>query len=519
MRRSSILSGCLAALLVTAAGAAGAGPSNAHYARGTENVFWFIHVSDIHIGSPLYGDHKAHAQLVLTEAVDVIQPWFVVATGDLVDGALNSIPTLGQSQKEWDDYIAIYETAGMTPDFFFDLPGNHDGYGDVGMDHYLANSLLGRTHDRLYTSWTVEIPAGEYLFFGLNSAGNGSGSFFEDPEFTTDEIEELEQTLQSHASARLAFLLGHHGLNGPANGGQVSAALEAAGGGYYLHGHEHEYEEYLASNDTIVVNQVDSLAAADHNNLGVGVVDHDAFIYRATGTTTPWPHVMVTAPVGIDLRDGGQNPYAYEVCKDRADNPIRAMVFVDTAPTEVSAQVGTAPAVSMTPSASSPNLWTAEVDTTGLVAGVHDVTVTATVGGETSFHKIRTTFVDGPCDVLSEDPPPPPVPDAGVPDAESDATVEGGAGGESGSGGSAGAAGTGGSAGGTAGSGGTTVETDAGSGGEAGASGQAGGVSADAASEDGGCSCASAGSSAPKGAGVFFGLAALTWFVGRRRRR
>jgi MYXO-CTERM domain-containing protein len=227
----------------------------------------------------------------------------------------------------------------------------------------------------------------------------------------------------------------------------------------------------------------------------------------------------VTAPVGIDLRDGGQNPYAYEVCKDRADNPIRAMVFVDTAPTEVSAQVGTAPAVSMTPSASSPNLWTAEVDTTGLVAGVHDVTVTATVGGETSFHKIRTTFVDGPCDVLSEDPPPPPVPDAGVPDAESDATVEGGAGGESGSGGSAGAAGTGGSAGGTAGSGGTTVETDAGSGGEAGASGQAGGVSADAASEDGGCSCASAGSSAPKGAGVFFGLAALTWFVGRRRRR
>lgn len=323
--------------------------------------------------------------------------------------------------------------------------------------------------------------------------------------------------LQSHASARLAFLLGHHAVNGPANGGQVSSALEAGGGGYYLHGHEHKYEEYLANNDTIVVNQIDSLAAADDNNLGVGVVDHDAFIYRATGTTAPWPHVMVTAPVGIDLRNGGQNPYAYEVCKDRVDNPVRAMVFAATAPTEVSAQVGTGPAVSMMPSLSSPNLWTAEVDTTGLIAGVQDVTVTAMVGGETSFHKIRTTFVDGPCDVLLEDPPPPPVPDAGVPDAAPDAAVD--AGGDSGSGGSAGATGKGGSSGGsTAGSGGTAVETDAGAGGEAAAGGQAGGVSADAASEDGGCSCASAGSSAPKGASLLFGLAALSWFVGRRRR-
>jgi len=230
-----------------------AAPTDAHHARGTENVFWFMHMSDIHIGSPLYGKHNEHAEYGLIDAVEVIRPWFVLASGDLVDAADNGIPTLGQRQQEWDEYRGIYEAAGMTPDFFFDLPGNHDGYDDVGMGYYLENSLLGRTENRLYTAWTVQLPAGEYVFFGLNSAGNGSGPFFEEPAFTLDEIEELEQLMQTHASARLTFVAAHHRLAQPDEGAQVVSLLEGAGGGFYLHGHVHEYGEYLAGGGTIVV--------------------------------------------------------------------------------------------------------------------------------------------------------------------------------------------------------------------------------------------------------------------------
>ncbi len=520
MRRLSAASLCLLLAALPSTASAIVGPSAAHHARGTENVFWFLHISDVHIGSPLYGDHTAHAQLIFDEVIGVVDPWFVAVTGDLVDGAKSSIPTLGQVQSEWDGYRALYEGAGMTPSFYFDLPGNHDGYGDVGMNFYRANSLLGRTHNRLYTAWTVEIPAGKYLFFGLNSAGNGSGSFFEQPAFTTDEIEVLQQTLNDHDASRLAVLLGHHPLSGPDNGAEVASMLSTAGGGYYLHGHTHEYEEYLAGDGSIVVNQIDSLAAKDERNIGVGVIDHDGFIYRATDTKDPWPLVMVTAPMGIDLRDGGDHPYAYDVCKDRDDNPVRAAVFSLQAPTDVSAQVGTAPAVPMVPSASSPNLWTADVDTTELAAGVHDVTVTATVDGQTSFHKIRARFVDGPCDALPEDPPPPPVPDAGV-----DAEPEGGSGGEGGEAGAAGSPGLGG-AGGAGGAGGSSAAggtggmgVDGGESGSAGTAGDDGSLSqSDEGSDDGGCACASAGRGTTSWAALALVLASLLGSARRRRR-
>ena len=157
-------------------------------------------------------------------------------------------------------------------------------------------------------------------------------------------------------------------------------------------------------------------------------------------------------------------------------------------------------------------MWTAELDTTGLTAGVHDVTVTATVGGETSFHKIRATFVDGPCDPLPEDPPPV-EPDAGVPDAE----PEGGAAGAAGAGGGAGggAAGAGGSSatggsGGTAGAGGS-IEPDAGIAGTAGSS-------VDLASDDGGCSCAQAGHAGSGRKGLLAIVSAVALLLTRRRR-
>ena len=103
-----------------------------------------------------------------------------------------------------------------------------------------------------------------------------------------------------------------------------------------------------------MVNELDSLAQRESYNVGVAVVDHDAFTYRATGTTGTWPHIMVTAPVGLDLFSGDTNPFAYEVCKDRVDNPVRALVFSETPPTEVTAQIGTAPAVPMTASVRRP---------------------------------------------------------------------------------------------------------------------------------------------------------------------
>ncbi len=497
MRRSRLvaLSTSLAISLVLAAPTAqAAGPASAHYARGTEGVFWFLHVSDVHTGTEMFPGYKQNQDFAYGPVVQTIKPWFFVATGDLVDASPNGIPTSGQDPAEWAEYKALYQNAGLKPDFYFDLPGNHDGYGDYGMTRYLANSLQGSTNNALTTSWTVDTPVGKYLFLGLNSVGNGSPPGFQQPEFRQEDILAAQQALIANQDAELVFFLAHHRLTEPTNSDQIVSLMTSLGGGFYLHGDVHEYKEYTDGDPSIVVNEVNSLGKSKVDNLAVGVVDHNAFVYRATSTQTPWPLVIITAPVSTTLRDGEANPYAYTVCRDRKDNPVRAVVFGDPQPTAVGAQVGTSPAIAMKQAGTTGNLWEGELDTSELLAGLTDVTVTASSGDHGSYQTITIELVDGPCDPLPGDPPP----DAG-PDAQPEAGGSGGSGNDTG--GAGGSSGTGGS-----------MTSDAGT-----DSGDGVQVVAPV-SEDAGCSCTTAGR---RGSSAGFGLLGLVGagVVVRRRKR
>jgi len=471
------------------AGALAGGPDTAHYGRGTAGIFWFMHLSDSHIGASLFEgpNATAHFEFALDEGVQVIEPSFVVVTGDLCDGSISDIPATGQDQGEWDTYTGVVTQTGMTADFYFDLPGNHDGYGDIGMSYYLANSVQGQTNGALFTDWVVETPVGKaYYFFGLNSAGNGSGPFLEDPAFTPDEIDALEAGLQTHADAELAFVLAHHQLGYPDNSSQVVDAILTGGGAYYLHGHRHAYTEYLAGNGAIVVNEVDSLGKHGSDNIGVVVVDHNAVIARATDVNGAWPLVIISAPVSSTLRgDNTPHPYAYEVCKDRPDNPVRAVVFSIAETSEVSVAVGNLAPVAMALAPDSTKIWEAEVDTTTLTAGDHPVVVTATVAGDVVSETITTTFVDGPCEELPVEELP-----------------------------------TGG-AGGVGGSGGAVLGGYGGTGGVGGGFGGGLGQPPPAVEDDGGCGCRQAGAAVQDGrfASLALSLLGLALAAGRRRRR
>ncbi len=486
--RGSVLGSVTTAAAIGLLGtlAQAAGPSSAHLARGTQGVFWFMHISDLHTScewNPT--DEMKNQEFALGEAVQVIKPWFVVATGDLVDASPGGIPTMGQSQAEWDQYKQSYTNAGMTPDFYFDLPGNHDGYGDIDFPHYLANSLQGSTNHDTYVSWSVDTPVGSYLFFGLDSAGVGSGPISENPQFLPGQISAMQDGLAQNPDAQLVFVLAHHRISQPANSSQVIDVLKGLGGGFYIHGHVHEYDEYTDGDPGIVVNEVNSLGQTEANNVAVGVVDHNAFVYRATGSKDPWPMVMITAPVSTTLRNGEANPYAYAVCKDRTDNPVRALVFGAGDTTAVRLQIGTLPVVAMNSAGQPPNLWAADVDTTALPAGPQKVTVSATVDGKEGSHTITAQFVDGPCDALPQDPPVDPGTDGGVEGGDDSGGAGGSAGGESDSG-TAGASG-----GGAAGSGGGPS-----AGGQSGAAGADAGLQPSdppAVADGGGCACRAAG--------------------------
>src|SRR5512136_1683536 len=100
-------------------------PHGAYYASDTDKIFWFIHVSDPHIGASGTTDSSRLTWIVGT-ARSVIKPQFIVATGDLTDSTSGNIfgyPN-GPYQAEWNEYKAILSAAGAGPDIYYDIPGN-----------------------------------------------------------------------------------------------------------------------------------------------------------------------------------------------------------------------------------------------------------------------------------------------------------------------------------------------------------------------------------------------------------
>jgi MYXO-CTERM domain-containing protein len=512
-----------------------------YYADDTQGVFWFVHITDLHIDT---GDNTVEDRLrfALGEVVDVVAPVAVFASGDLVDGTVLGIPTSGQDPAEWDIYASILADAQMTPSFYFDMPGNHDGYGDQGLNNFIESSMQGQASGALFADATHTTPLGDYYFVAMNSAGTYATPFtFGDPQFTN--VAELEAGLAANAAAQLVFVFGHHhlvehghtdaqmalGIGGsddpPGNVAEVMPLLENVGA-FYLHGHVHQYKESLQGGVVTVqlsnlsgTPEVDrsSLDAWDEtkyqSNIGVGIVDHNAFVYRVTDTTNPWPFVAITAPVDVNLQGGGipagssagvswdgdflaygaqANPYAYDVCLDRTDNPVRAVVLSKDPVSTVSVALDSSVLGLMAPAADPPGVYTAKMDTTGLEPGLHAITVTAVAGTVARSDSIQVNFVAGPCDTL---------PDAGVdasdaapdvqedvaPDAKPEATVP-------------------------------DVTTDAASdAGDADEGGLEASASAAASEDDGGCSCRVGSGRASDGAGLLAALIGLLALHCRRR--
>ncbi len=425
---------CVATAVATSPLVAASHPRDARYASDSDGLYWFMHVSDLHISK--YDSNKAadHLRLALTEAVQVIQPACVVATGDLVDGAaLLGITATGQSQEEWDLYQSAYRGAGVGARFYFDLPGNHDSYADQGLTHFRESGLQSAANGKLYVDWERAGPDGRrYYFFGLNSAGlYGAPLSFGNPEFLADETSALQAGLHAHAADGLVFVFAHHPLNlheptdlerelaklgvigpdnPPANSGAVKELLKAAGA-FYFHGHLHELQEYVDADGQVVVHQIGSLGKDDVNNIGVAAIDHGALVYRATATSRLWPMVMITAPVDHYLRGGGNapddiaygtiaNPWAYPVCKERSDNVVRALVFAKSAPGRVHLELDGTTVGNLLPVAGHPSLWAARVDTVSQTAGEHRLAVVATGAGDADFSardEITVRFAAGPC--------------------------------------------------------------------------------------------------------------------------
>ncbi|MCL2824269.1 MAG: metallophosphoesterase [Polyangiaceae bacterium] len=498
---ASIIAAAILGSLFVEAPAEAAKPQSAYYAADSDGIFWFMHISDTHVDTTS-STSEPQLKFALGEAAHVIDPIAVFLTGDIVDGSKTqwglAVPTSGQEESEWQLYQTIlYDMNAEDPNWLFDSPGNHDAYDDNGLKFYLQYGLQGRTTETaLFADAVFTTKLGKYYFIATNAAGTYASPYsFGNPQFT--HIDQMEKGFNANSDAELAFVFAHHHLvphgdtgaqnalklpgisiDDPPGNAAVALNLFEKVGAFYLHGHVHQYKESMQGGVvTVQIGSCNKNEAIDRSsdkafaetkfkaNIGIGIVDHNAFVYGFTDTKNPWPMVAITAPVDKYLKGGGmpggkqvfvdyegdlleygvqKNPYAYDVCLDRVDNPVRAVVLSSTSVTSVTlsidgSEVGTLEKVVPSSEEEQEGVYATTMNTKGLNPGEHKLTVTAKSAGKTRTDTITVNFTPGPCEPLVEpDPEPEPEPsadagsdggsdnkpDGGTPDAPVDAEYD-----------------------------------------------------------------------------------------------
>ncbi|MCU0584945.1 MAG: metallophosphoesterase [Desulfobacterales bacterium] len=370
-------------------------PHSAFYSTDNDKIFWFIHASDIHVGARVSTD-TANLQWLVTTAKSTINPSFIVVTGDLTDstnGNLLGYPD-GPYQAEWDQYKSIVDP-NVTPDKYFDLPGNHDAYSDQYFAYYRANSVQGRATGLTQHSWTRVFPFGTYHFLGVNTAdntGDGFSLFWPYGDYAgldTAELYFINSQLSANRAANLTLVFGHHPLAATGDStdtylyygkDEFVGSLNTYGASLYGYGHTHAtVESFYSTNMTegVFYFNVSSLGKDSPNQFTVTAIDCNG-IASVTQSVKTWPVVLITAPMDKTLGKN-VNPYTYTVTNSAA-NPIRALVFDPGTVSLVQYRIDTAGSwYPMARAASSyPHLWEGTWNASALASGEHTIEVQAT---------------------------------------------------------------------------------------------------------------------------------------------
>lgn len=391
-------------------------PHGAFYSPDNDKLLWFIVITDIHIGTS--GSQDANnLTWVVTEGKNVVNPGFIVATGDLTDSTAGNwldIPN-GPHQSEWNEYKGILAGAGMNATNYYDIPGNHDAYNDPSFAYYRANSIQGQATGHTQISWIRQFPFGKYHFLGVNTSDNSGDAFsvfwpFGDyAGLDTDELAYIQSELELHNDADLTLVFGHHPVTDTGGGfGETwlyygadtfVGLLDQYGASAYKYGHTHAYGEALFSGDDytghmagdgIAYLNSSSLGKSSDNHFTVMAIDCNGLSSK-TQAIDSWPLVLITAPADYGI-GGAVNPYAYGV-PVAPNNPIRALVFDSGTISQVRYRIdGAATWHPMQPVAGNPHLWEALWDNSGFAGGAHTIEVQAT--GSDMHSDTITVLVD-----------------------------------------------------------------------------------------------------------------------------
>lgn len=334
-------------------------PHSARYSTESDKICWFLVISDVHIGA-LGFTASENLEWAVTEAKNVIHPSFIVNLGDLTDSTNwneAAIPD-GPHGEEWTEYRAVLDRNGVDETFYYDLPGNHDHFGDEDFDFYLNYSIQGSATGNTQLSWTRTFDFGTYHFLGINTNGNDGADFSPYPPYYGDnagldtaELEFIRDELEANKDADLTMIFGHHPIvtrdsflsNYTIHDLSENATMTALVYGddalmalmeyyhplMYAYGHSHACREEFFAKDMsegVLYLNVASLTRNSEHNYNIVAIDNNG-ISTTSHTRGVWPAVIITAPLDKNL--GMENdPYTANAADlTGGSTPIRALVF------------------------------------------------------------------------------------------------------------------------------------------------------------------------------------------------
>jgi hypothetical protein len=412
VRHAAGLIGVAGLLFLMSVSARAGEPYSAYYHWSGSRLFWFMVISDSHIGTSGSQD-TTYLTWAVTEARSTINPLFIVNCGDLTDSTNGGVIPNGPYTAEWQSYRNLLTTAGIDASFYYDIPGNHDHYNDEIFAFYRNYSIQRAATGATQHSWTRSFPFGTYHFIGVSTPGNDGAPFSIWPwddygdhaGLDSSELAFIESQLTAHSEAQLSLIFGHHpfqaGYYNSTDTGltyglsALLALIDDFGVSAYTFGHTHDFRENFYYNnltDGVFYLNVASLGKSNNDHIAVIAVDGNGISVKEADKGQ-WPVVLITAPVDRGLGADPQ-PFAYEIPRGEA-NPVRALVFDPSPVTVVEFQVDGAGWQAMLPVADGP-LWQGFWDASAASAGNHTIEVRAS-GSTTRADQVVTSVNTSAC--------------------------------------------------------------------------------------------------------------------------